>query len=177
VKASGAEAASDTKDVQSPETYVGYRDRRISSRPAAPNPNVAHLYEVRLPASTNGGVGAMTIGGESAFSMKRRRHHVSVSRPDLHLSWAPDRKARRCISSDDRRSRARREPRRRYGRQRHGVVTQQRLYQLVRQSGEVADHTFTIEFLDPACRPSRSLSAEGVGLVASLAMTTWTRES
>jgi hypothetical protein len=30
-----------------------------------------------------------------------------------------------------------------------GTVTTQRLYQLVRQSGSIADHTFTIEFLDP----------------------------
>jgi len=30
-----------------------------------------------------------------------------------------------------------------------GTVTEQRLYQLVRQSGKIADRTFTIEFLDP----------------------------
>jgi Thioredoxin like C-terminal domain len=30
-----------------------------------------------------------------------------------------------------------------------GVVTDQRLYQLVRQSGAIAGHTFEIEFLDP----------------------------
>ncbi len=30
-----------------------------------------------------------------------------------------------------------------------GSVTGQRLYQLVRQKGEVRDRTFTIEFLDP----------------------------
>ncbi len=30
-----------------------------------------------------------------------------------------------------------------------GTVTGQRLYQLVRQSGPVADRTFEIEFLDP----------------------------
>ncbi|MET1028635.1 MAG: cytochrome c biogenesis protein DipZ, partial [Dongiaceae bacterium] len=30
-----------------------------------------------------------------------------------------------------------------------GVVTGQRLYQLVRQSGTIADHTFQIQFLDP----------------------------
>ena len=30
-----------------------------------------------------------------------------------------------------------------------GTVTEQRLYQLVRQPGAVQDHTFTIEFLDP----------------------------
>jgi len=28
-------------------------------------------------------------------------------------------------------------------------VTEQRLYQLVRQKGKVKDHTFSIEFLDP----------------------------
>jgi hypothetical protein len=30
-----------------------------------------------------------------------------------------------------------------------GTVTEQRLYQLVRQPGDVADHTFSIEFSDP----------------------------
>jgi hypothetical protein len=30
-----------------------------------------------------------------------------------------------------------------------GVVTGQRLYQLVRQSGVITDHTFEIRFLDP----------------------------
>jgi hypothetical protein len=30
-----------------------------------------------------------------------------------------------------------------------GSVTEQRLYQLVRQPGDVADRTFSIEFLDP----------------------------
>ena len=31
----------------------------------------------------------------------------------------------------------------------NGKVTAQRLYQLVRQTGDVKDRTFTIEFLDP----------------------------
>ena len=30
-----------------------------------------------------------------------------------------------------------------------GVVTEQRLYQLIRQQGAIVDHTFEIEFLDP----------------------------
>jgi hypothetical protein len=30
-----------------------------------------------------------------------------------------------------------------------GIVTENRLYQLVRQKGAITDHTFTIEFLDP----------------------------
>jgi hypothetical protein len=31
----------------------------------------------------------------------------------------------------------------------NGTVTEERLYQLIRQSGEVRDRTFEIEFLDP----------------------------
>jgi hypothetical protein len=31
----------------------------------------------------------------------------------------------------------------------NGMVTEQRLYQLVRQKDAVTDHTFAIEFLDP----------------------------
>jgi hypothetical protein len=34
----------------------------------------------------------------------------------------------------------------------HGVVTAQRLYQLVRDPGAVADHTFEIRFLDPGAQ-------------------------
>jgi len=30
----------------------------------------------------------------------------------------------------------------------NGVVTEQRLYQLIRQAGDVGEHTFSIEFLD-----------------------------
>jgi hypothetical protein len=34
----------------------------------------------------------------------------------------------------------------------NGVVTDDRLYQLVRQAGPIGDHTFKIEFLDPGVR-------------------------
>src|ERR1700755_1741099 len=30
-----------------------------------------------------------------------------------------------------------------------GTITEQRLYQLIRQNGPIADHTFEIRFLDP----------------------------
>jgi hypothetical protein len=33
-----------------------------------------------------------------------------------------------------------------------GVVSEQRLYQLVRQTGEIRDQTFEIEFLDPGAQ-------------------------
>lgn len=31
----------------------------------------------------------------------------------------------------------------------NGVVSDDRLYQLIRQKGSISDHTFVIEFLDP----------------------------
>ena len=34
----------------------------------------------------------------------------------------------------------------------NGTVTGERLYQLVRQKGDIADRTFAIEFLDPGVR-------------------------
>jgi hypothetical protein len=34
----------------------------------------------------------------------------------------------------------------------NGVVTEQRLYQLIRQRGDISDHTVEIEFLDPGIR-------------------------
>ena len=33
-----------------------------------------------------------------------------------------------------------------------GIVNEHRLYQLIRESGGVSDHTFEIEFLDPGVR-------------------------
>jgi hypothetical protein len=41
-----------------------------------------------------------------------------------------------------------------------GIVTGQRLYQLIRQSGNIADHTFEIRFLDPGVTATPSPSAE-----------------
>jgi Thioredoxin like C-terminal domain len=34
----------------------------------------------------------------------------------------------------------------------NGIVREHRLYQLIRQTGSVGEHTFTIEFLDPDVR-------------------------
>ena len=69
---------------------------------------------------------------------------------DLHLVLgpAPDGKPVRFRVTIDGAA-ARRQPRRGCRRSRPGVVTEQRLYQLVRQTGPIADHTFEIQFLDP----------------------------
>lgn len=42
-----------------------------------------------------------------------------------------------------------------------GVVTDQRLYRLVRQSAPISDYTFAIEFLDPGVEAKGVMSALG----------------
>src|SRR3712207_9163405 len=41
----------------------------------------------------------------------------------------------------------------------NGTATEQRLYQLIRQSGPIADRQFEIEFLDPEDRKSTRLNS------------------
>ena len=45
-----------------------------------------------------------------------------------------------------------------------GMVTDQRLYQLVRQSGPITDHTFRSSFLIPTCRLTRLPSVNDFAL-------------
>jgi cytochrome c biogenesis protein CcdA/thiol-disulfide isomerase/thioredoxin len=152
VNASGVEAASDMKDVQSPETYVGYlRSENFVSNGGAV-PDARHLYELQAPRLNEWGVsGDWTIGGESAVLNEKGgsiayRFHAR----DLHLVLGPGPSGapvRFRVTIDGK------APGERHGEDTDGeglgVVTQQRLYQLVRQTGEVGDHTFKIEFLDP----------------------------
>ena len=152
VNASGVEAASDMKDVQSPETYVGYlRSENFVSNGGAV-PDARHLYELQAPRLNEWGVsGDWTIGGESAVLNEKGgsiayRFHAR----DLHLVLGPGPSGAPVhfrVTIDGK------APGEGHGADTDaeglGVVTQQRLYQLVRQTGEVGDHTFKIEFLDP----------------------------
>jgi cytochrome c biogenesis protein CcdA/thiol-disulfide isomerase/thioredoxin len=152
VNASGVEAASDMKDVQSPETYVGYlRSENFVSNGGAV-PDAGHLYELQAPRLNEWGVsGDWTIGGESAVLNEKGgsiayRFHAR----DLHLVLGPGPSGAPIhfrVTIDGK------APGEGHGADTDaeglGVVTQQRLYQLVRQTGEVGDHTFKIEFLDP----------------------------
>jgi cytochrome c biogenesis protein CcdA/thiol-disulfide isomerase/thioredoxin len=152
VKATGAEAASDTKDVQSPETYVGYvrAENFVSNGGAVPD--ARHLYDLQAPRLNEWGVsGDWTIGGESAVLNEKGgsiayRFHAR----DLHLVLGPGPDGAPVhfrVTIDGM------APGDNHGADAdadgQGVVTQQRLYQLVRQGGPVGDHTFKIEFLDP----------------------------
>jgi hypothetical protein len=152
VNASGVEAASDMKDVESPETYLGnLRSENFVSNGGAV-PDARHLYELQAPRLNEWGVsGDWSIGGESAVLDEKGgsiayRFHAR----DLHLVLGPGSSGapvRFRVTIDGK------APGEGHGADTDaeglGVVTQQRLYQLVRQTGEVGDHTFKIEFLDP----------------------------
>ena len=152
VKAVGAEAAPDMGDVQSPETYVGAERAENFVSPGGAIAGQTHSYAPGAPRLNEWGLsGDWTVGDESATLDKPRggivyRFHAR----DLHLVLGPgpDGKPVRFRVTVDGAAPG----------DNHGVdigadgtgtVTAQRLYQLVRQSGPITDHTFEITFLDP----------------------------
>ena len=153
VQVQGVEAAADTSDVRSPETYVGFgRAEHFASpggfRMGAEKTYVAPAY----PALNEWGFEGKwadnlqravldSAGGKIVFHFHAR---------DLHLVLGPtnDGKPVRFRVTIDGQA-----PGENHGvdtdAQGNGIVTDHRLYQLVRQKGTVTDHIFTIEFEDP----------------------------
>ena len=152
VNASGAQAAADMNAVQSPETYIGYsRSRNFISAGGAIR-DISHAYSLATPRLNEWGLsGNWTIGGENASLNEGGGSIVyKFHARDLHLVLgpAPDGKPVRFrVTIDGAR------PGDNHGADvdadGQGVVTGQRLYQLIRQSGPITDRTFEIEFLDP----------------------------
>lgn len=152
VKASGAEAASDTRNVLSPETYIGLDRADNFVSPGGFAPDQAKDYAAGDPRLNEWGlVGRWTVGGENASLAAPDgaivyRFHAR----DLHLVLGPggDGKLVRFRVTLDGAP-----PGEAHGTdvdaQGEGVVTGQRLYQLIRQTGAVGDRTFEIRFLDP----------------------------
>ena len=152
VKAGGAEAASDPTDVASPETYLGFARAENFISPGGLLQNVSHRYDAPPPKLNQWALsGKWTIGEEQAMLDGETGSIVYRFRArDLHLVLgAVDRRKAGPVSGADRR----RQPGENHGADvapdGSGTVTDHRLYQLVRQSGPIMDHTFEIEFLDP----------------------------
>ena len=155
VSASGAEAASNFAAVGSPETYIGYARARNFTSPGGAKHDVAHAYEAGTNELNHWSLtGTWTIGAQHAAldsppgSIIYRFHAR-----DLHLVLGPGpdgKPVRFRVKIDGR------EPGDDHGTDidasGSGVVTRQRLYQLVRQHGQIADRTFQIEFLDSGVR-------------------------
>ena len=152
VNASGAEAASDKKDVNSPETYVGYDRGSHFVSPGGVAEDKSHTYAAGEPQLNEWSLtGNWTVGPELAQLDEKDgsivyRFHAR----DLHLVLGP------ATEGSDVRFRVTidgKAPADAHGMdtdaEGNGVVTTQRLYQLVRAQGTIADHTFEIHFLDP----------------------------
>jgi cytochrome c biogenesis protein CcdA/thiol-disulfide isomerase/thioredoxin len=149
VKAAGAEAAAGA-DVKSPETYVGYARSKGLASPGGFVRNTAAVYQPgpsRLNAwSLVGGwtVAPMIATSQAAGAGIRYRFHARDLHLVLGMSGRPvrfrvliDGKAPGADHGADIDAAG------------NGIVTDHRLYQLVRQSGAVKDRDFSIEFLDP----------------------------
>jgi cytochrome c biogenesis protein CcdA/thiol-disulfide isomerase/thioredoxin len=152
-RAKGVEAAADGNDVMSPETYIGYTRAENFMSPGGEKPNRAHAYAAPSSPDVNdwGLAGTWNVGAEHATLAAPNgsivyRFHAR----DLHLVLGPGASGKpvhfRVTIDGAAPGDARGTDVNADG---TGVVTGQRLYQLVRQTGDVADHTFAIEFLDP----------------------------
>jgi cytochrome c biogenesis protein CcdA/thiol-disulfide isomerase/thioredoxin len=153
VSASGVEAAADPTGVQSPETYVGYERTENFASPGGIVRDTPHAYTAPASPQKNQWAleGDWTVEGERAVLDGRTGRIVyRFHARDLHLVLgpAPDGKPVRFRVSIDGTS-----PGADHGTDiddnGHGVVTEERLYQLVRQAKSTKDRTFEIEFLDP----------------------------
>ncbi|HEY4296402.1 MAG TPA: cytochrome c biogenesis protein DipZ [Paraburkholderia sp.] len=149
----GVQAAADNADMQSPETYVGYERAENFASPGGAAQDKVHTYSAPSQPNLNewGLAGAWKVGAENAtLAAANGRIVYRFHARDLHLVLGPgaDGKPVRFRVSVDGAA-----PGAAHGADiaadGSGTVTEQRLYQLVRQPGDVADHTFSIEFLDP----------------------------
>jgi len=153
VQATGIQQAADMGDVRSPETYVGYERAENFASPGGAVRNQATDYRAPSMPSLNawGLGGAWMVGAEHATATKAGARIVyRFHARDLHLVLGPDangKPVRFRVTVDGQ------APGDAHGTDvaadGTGTVTSQRLYQLVRQSGDVSDRTFSIEFLDP----------------------------
>ena len=151
VKAHGPEVGADWGSLKSPETYVGYqKGENFASPGGAVNTRRVYIAPTRLQLNQWALSGEWTLKAEAAvLNVAGGRIAYRFHARDLHFIMGPlERKgavpfrvlidgqppgANHGSDVDD------------HG---NGTVTEQRLYQLIRQSGPIADRQFEIEFLD-----------------------------
>ena len=153
IAATGAEAAADSDDVKSPETYIGYHRAENFASPSGFNQNEPQVYEAPANLKLNEWALAGKWLDERQIATSLASSSAIVYRfhaRDLHLVLGPSKAGKPIrfrVTIDGKAPGAD-----------HGVdidengfgtVTEDRLYQLVRQHGGVQDRTFRIEFLAP----------------------------
>ena len=153
VHGQGSQAAADVNDVRSQETYIGYARADNFASQGGIKRNTEHSYTEPAHLQLNEwGLSGQWLDQRQAAVLKVAggkiifRFHAR----DLHLVLGPGTQGRsiRYLVTIDGQA-----PGPNHGvdtdAQGNGVVTDDRLYQLIRQKGPVTDHTFVIEFLDP----------------------------
>ena len=154
-RAQGLEVAADEADVASPETYVGYERAQNFISPVAVVRDAPATYAVPASLDLNQWSlgGSWTVGPEFALGSAGARINFRFHARDLHLVLGPGadgKPVRFRVTIDGR------EPGQDHGADvdvhGEGTVREQRLYQLIRQSGAIGDRTFSIEFIDPGVR-------------------------
>ena len=152
VDAQGAEVAADWRDLRSPENYVGYERTENFASPGAAILDTPHVYAApaRLGLNEWALAGEWTAGKQATLlNAANGRIAYGFHARDLNLVMGPAARgtsvpfrvlidgqppgAAHGIDVDD---------------QGNGTVTDQRLYQLIRQAQPIVDRQFEIEFLD-----------------------------
>jgi cytochrome c biogenesis protein CcdA/thiol-disulfide isomerase/thioredoxin len=153
--ATGIEAAPDIGAIGSPETYIGYDKASNFASSEAMRRDATRTYKVGLLGVNEWGLsGDWTVGPEWAtLDQPGGGIAYKFSARDLHLVLGPgaDNKPVRFQVTIDGAA-----PGSTHGADidaaGNGVVSETRLYQLVRQAGPVRERTFEIRFLDPNVR-------------------------
>jgi thiol-disulfide isomerase/thioredoxin len=152
-KAVGVQAPPDEAHDQSPETYVGYRRAENFASPGGFSQDQPHRYSAPAALKLNHWAlsGSWNVDPEKAvLGAAPGKVEFRFYARDLHLVLGP--------SSDGKPVRFRvlldgAAPAANHGADTDssgaGAIDRQRLYQLIRQAGDVREHVFSIEFLDP----------------------------
>jgi thiol-disulfide isomerase/thioredoxin len=153
VEGRGAEAAPDWDSLRSPETYVGYQRTERFASPGGVRPGGRRAYATPAQLRLNQWAlsGDWTIGKQAAvLNEPGGRIAYRLHARDLHLVIGP---AARGASVRFRVLLDGQAPGVAHGtdvdEQGTGTVTEQRMYQLIRQPAPIIDRLIEIEFLDP----------------------------
>jgi thiol-disulfide isomerase/thioredoxin len=148
----GLEIAADWRTLQSPETYTGYRQSSGFAQGDVARFDEPYTYSAprRLPLNYWGLAGSWTVAGHAAVANEAgSRIAFRFHARDLNLVMGPASRGAsipfRVFLDGERAKDAHGTDVASDG---SGTVGDQRTYQLIRQSGPIADRTFEIEFLD-----------------------------
>jgi len=153
VDARGIEAPADWDNLRSPENYTGYERTENFASPGGVLPGQRHSYAA--PARL--GLNQWALSGDWTIDEQATTLNTADGRivcrfhaRDIHLVMGP---AGPATSVPFRVLVDGQPPGADHGTdvddQGHGTITQQRLYQLIRQRGPITDRTFEITFPDP----------------------------